>query len=182
MHDEALMVLPQFLDALRIDIPVLFGHSDGASIALIHAGGSGRMVAGVVALAPHVMVEEISVSSIATAKTAYETTDLRTRLARYHDDIDRVFWGWNDIWLNPIFRSWNIEEYVARISCSILAIQGQDDEYGSMEQIERIARLAPDVEVVKLLNCRHSPHRDRPEAVLEAVIRWSGRWRADRLL
>jgi pimeloyl-ACP methyl ester carboxylesterase len=172
MHDEALNVLPQFLDALGIVNPVLFGHSDGGSIALIHAGGSGRKVAGIVALAPHVFVEEISVTNISAAKTAYATTSLRERLARYHDDVDGAFRGWNDIWLDPAFRAWNIERFLPRIECGVLAIQGEDDEYGSMEQIERIARSAPDVELLKLPNCGHSPHKDRPDAVLERVSRW----------
>lgn len=169
MHDEALRTLPQFLDELGIGNPILFGHSDGASIALIYAGGSGRPVTGIIALAPHVFVEEITVSGIAAARLAYETTTLRERLARHHDDADSAFRGWNDAWLDPAFRSWNIEEYLSRIGCSILAIQGEDDEYGSMEQIERIARGAPDVELLKLADCGHSPHRDRPEAVLSAV-------------
>jgi pimeloyl-ACP methyl ester carboxylesterase len=181
MHDEALFVLPQFLDALGIQRPILLGHSDGASIALIHAGGSRRNVAGVVALAPHVMVEDVSISSIAAAKLAYETTSLRERLARFHDDVDGVFWGWNDTWLHPDFRSWNIEEYLPRISCRVLAIQGEDDEYGSMQQIERIGQRAADVELLKLRDCRHSPHRDQPAAVLNAVVDWKQRLRrADR--
>jgi pimeloyl-ACP methyl ester carboxylesterase len=173
MHDEALIVLPQFLDALGIENPILFGHSDGGSIALIYAGGTGRKVSGIVVLAPHVFVEEISVTSIAAAKIAYETTTLRERLARYHDDVDGAFWGWNNIWLHPAFRGWNIEHYLPHIACRVLAIQGEDDEYGSMEQIDRIARAAPDVELRKLEQCRHSPHKDRPDAVLEAVSAWS---------
>jgi pimeloyl-ACP methyl ester carboxylesterase len=177
MHDEALIVLPQVLDALEIDNPVLFGHSDGGSIALIHAGGAGRPVAGVAVLAPHVLVEEISVTSIAAAGESYRSTNLGERLARYHDDADSLFWAWNHIWLSDEFRSWNIEEYVRRITCSILAIQGEEDEYGTMDQIERIARAAPDVELVKLANCRHSPHRDQPEAVLAATTRWIERLR-----
>jgi pimeloyl-ACP methyl ester carboxylesterase len=175
MHDEALVCLPQFLDRLDIQNPVLFGHSDGGSIALIHAAQSGRSVAGIVALAPHVMVEDISVSSIEAAKQAYETTSLREKLARYHDDVDGVFWGWNDIWLHSDFRSWNIEADLSRIACPILAIQGHEDEYGSMEQIERIARAAPKVELLQLAQCRHSPHRDQPLAVLSAVTAWMGR-------
>ena len=115
MHDEALIVLPELLDRLGIERPILFGHSDGGSIALIHAGGSGRDVAGVVVLAPHVMVEDLSVASIAEAKVAYETTDLKARLARHHADVDSAFRGWNDIWLHPEFRAWNIEEYLPRI-------------------------------------------------------------------
>jgi pimeloyl-ACP methyl ester carboxylesterase len=172
MHHEALQVLPQLLDRLGIVNPILFGHSDGGSIALIHAGGSQRAVAGVVVLAPHVLVEDISVSSIAAARVAYETTDLRARLERHHDDVDGMFWGWNDIWLHPAFRAWNIEDYVKRIRCGILAIQGEQDEYGTMDQIDRIARLAPDVRTLSLPNCRHSPHRDQPRMVLESVVRW----------
>jgi pimeloyl-ACP methyl ester carboxylesterase len=172
MHDEALVVLPELLDALSIENPILVGHSDGGSIALIHAGGSGRAVAGVAAMAPHVVVEDISVASIALARDAYVTTDLPSRLGRYHADVDRAFWGWNDIWLSPDFRAWNIEEYLPRIRCPVLAIQGQDDEYGTMEQLARITAGARDVELVKLEDCRHSPHRDQPEAVLEAIARF----------
>jgi pimeloyl-ACP methyl ester carboxylesterase len=172
MHDEALLVLPQLLDRLNIENPVLFGHSDGGSIALIHAGGSRRKVAGIVALAPHVFVEDISVSGIAAAKVAYETTNLRERLARHHDDVDGVFWGWNNIWLHPAFRTWNIEKYLPQIECSVLAIQGENDEYGSMQQIERIARSSPHVRLSKLSHCGHSPHRDCTEAVLADVAAW----------
>lgn len=172
MHHEALIVLPQLLDALKIETPILFGHSDGGSIALIHAGGSGRSLGGVIALAPHVFVEDLSVRNIAAAKTAYETTNLREKLARHHDDVDGVFWGWNDIWLTPAFRQWNIEEYLPRIACPILAIQGHEDEFGTMEQISRIEHGAPRVEALGLADCRHSPHRDQPQRVLEAVGRW----------
>jgi pimeloyl-ACP methyl ester carboxylesterase len=173
MHDEALIVLPQFLDALGIVNPILFGHSDGGSIALIHAGGSGRKVAGIVALAPHVFVEEISVTSIAAAKIAYETTDLRERLARYHDDVDGAFWGWNNVWLSPAFRAWNIGLYLPHIQSSVLAMQGAQDEYGTMEQIDRISRATPNVELSKLDNCGHSPHRDQPDTVLAEVSKWT---------
>ena len=169
MHDEALATLPALLDALQIERPILFGHSDGGSIALIFAGGAGRPLCGVIAMAPHVMVEPISVASIAQAKIAYQSTDLPQRLARYHDDVESAFWGWNDIWLHPEFLHWTIEEYLPRIRCPVLAIQGMDDEYGTMEQIDRIARQVPDTELVKLPACRHSPHRDQPDAVLVAV-------------
>jgi pimeloyl-ACP methyl ester carboxylesterase len=175
MHDEALVVLPQLLDALSIENPVLVGHSDGASIAFIHAGGGGRAVMGVVAMAPHVLVEDISVASIAAARDAYATTDLRARLSRYHADVDGAFHGWNDIWLHADFRAWNIEEYLPRIRCPVLAIQGEDDEYGTMEQLERIAKSVGDVELVKLEDCRHSPHRDQPDPVLDAVSRFVDR-------
>ena len=175
MHDEALTVLPALLDALGIRRPILLGHSDGASIALIHAGVSGRPVGGLVLMAPHVMVEDVSIASIEAAKVAWRSTDLRARLARYHDDVDAAFTGWNDIWLHPDFRAWNIEDETRRVRCPVLAIQGQDDEYGTMAQIERIAALAPDVDLVRLADCRHSPHRDQPNAVLEALVRFVDR-------
>jgi pimeloyl-ACP methyl ester carboxylesterase len=169
MHEEALRALPELLDALGIERPILVGHSDGASMALIHAGGSARPVTGLVLMAPHVLVEDLSIRGIEAAKVAYETTDLRERLARRHADPDSAFRGWNDIWLDPAFRAWNIEEYLPRIQVPILAIQGEDDEYGTMDQLDRIARAVPGVEQVRLAGCRHSPHRDRPEAVIAAI-------------
>jgi pimeloyl-ACP methyl ester carboxylesterase len=170
MHDEALSSLPRLLDELEIRRPILLGHSDGASIALIHAGGHNRPVAGLILFAPHIMVEEISIQSIAAAKVAYETTDLGAKLARYHSDVDSAFWGWNRIWLHPDFRGWNIEECLPRIQCPILAVQGELDEYGTMEQVDRIARVAPAVQLLKLPGCRHSPHRDCPEQVLASIV------------
>ena len=175
MHDEALAALPELLDRLNLERPILFGHSDGASIALIHAGGAQRPLAGVVVMAPHVLVEDVSIRSIGQAKLAYETTNLRDRLARHHDDVDSVFRGWNDIWLHRDFRAWNIEEYLPSITCPLLAIQGEDDEYGTMDQIERIARQVGDTDVVRLADCRHSPHKDQPDAVIEAVAAFVAR-------
>ncbi|HEY6003672.1 MAG TPA: alpha/beta hydrolase [Anaeromyxobacter sp.] len=175
MHDEALVALPAFLEALEVERPILVGHSDGGSIALIHAGGSGRPVAGLVLLAPHVLVEDLSVASIAAAREAYEAGDLRPRLARHHADVDSAFRGWNDVWLHPDFRAWNIEEYLPRIDCPVLAIQGKQDPYGTMEQIRRIERAVKDVEVRELEKCGHSAHRDHPEAVIEAMVRFVGR-------
>ena len=172
MHDEALIALPEFLDALAIERPILVGHSDGGSIALILAGAGLRPVAGVVTLAAHIMVEDLTVTSIAAARVAYETTDLRTRLARYHADFDSAFTGWNRIWLDPAFREWNIEKYLPPIACPVLAIQGEDDEYGTMEQMRRIGAAVADVELVRLADCRHSPHRDQPDAVLAAIARF----------
>jgi len=169
MHDEALIALPALLDALEVDRPFLFGHSDGGSIALIHAGGTRRALAGVIVMAPHVMVEDVALSSIARTGKAFQTSDLRQRLGRYHDDVDSAFRGWNDIWLHPDFRDWNIEQYLPSIACPVLALQGENDEYGSMAQIDLIAQGAPDVELVKLANCRHSPHKDQPAAVITAV-------------
>ena len=175
MHDEALVALPELLDRLGVGAPVLVGHSDGGSIALIHAGAGLRGVSGVVTLAAHVMVEDLSVASIAAAKVAYETTDLRQRLARYHADVDSAFRGWNRIWLDPVFREWNIEDCLPRIACPVLAIQGEDDEYGTMEQMRRIDAKVRDAELVELADCRHSPHKDQPEAVLAAITRFVDR-------
>jgi pimeloyl-ACP methyl ester carboxylesterase len=177
MHDEALIVLPALLDRLSVHAPVLLGHSDGASIALIHAASAARAVRGAVLLAPHVLVEDVCVRSIAAAKHTYETTDWRERLGRYHADTDGAFRGWCDIWLDPRFRQWNIEDHVAKIRCPLLAIQGYYDEYGTMDQIERIARHVPGVDSLKLQDCRHSPHRDQPAAVIAAATRFIDRLR-----
>lgn len=169
MHVEAREVLPGILRTLGIDQPVLVGHSDGGSIALIYAG-SGHPAAGLVVMAPHVFVEEVTVASIAAAKEAYRTTDLPQRLGRYHADADHAFWGWNDIWLHPDFRAWNIEAVVPAIDAPLLAIQGADDEYGTAAQLDAIARLArAPCETVLLPACRHSPHRDQPERTLELI-------------
>ena len=175
MHDEALVALPGLLDALAIDRPILVGHSDGGSIVLIFAGAGLHPITGVVTLAAHVLVEDVSVASIAVAKTAYATTDLRARLARYHADADSAFLGWNRIWLAPEFRAWNIEEYLPRIACPVLALQGEDDEYGTMEQMRRIGAQVRDVELLALQDCRHSPQRDQPEAAIEAITRFVDR-------
>jgi pimeloyl-ACP methyl ester carboxylesterase len=172
MHREALDALPQLLTHLSIDRPILFGHSDGASIAIIHEGLGPRTAAGVILCAPHVFVEDVTIRGIRASKVAYESTDLRSRLARHHADVDRTFRGWNDIWLHNDFLSWNIEECLPEIQCPVLAIQGIDDEYGTFEQIDRIAARAADVEVCKLADCRHSPHRDQPDAVVEATVRF----------
>jgi pimeloyl-ACP methyl ester carboxylesterase len=169
MHEEALVRLPALLDALELQAPILFGHSDGASIALIHAGSGLRKLSAVIAMAPHVRVEDISIASIEKAKVAYETTDLRARLARHHDDVDSAFRGWNDVWLDPRFRSWNIEDYLSTIRCPLLAIQGESDEYGTMDQIERIGRAVAGATLLRLPNCGHSPQRDQPAAVLQAL-------------
>jgi pimeloyl-ACP methyl ester carboxylesterase len=172
MHDEALKARPELLAKLNLDSPILIGHSDGASIALIYAAVHNR-VRGLVLLAPHVFVEDLSVKSIAEAKVKFETTNLAEKLARHHRDAARTFWGWNDIWLDPDFRRWNIEEYLPRIACPILVIQGLEDEYGTMAQPEAIARQSGgSVEILRLADCRHSAHRDQPDAVLEAIARF----------
>ena len=165
MHRQAREVLPALLDALGIERPWLFGHSDGGSIALLHAASFAEYLRGVIVLAPHIFVEDISVTSIAAAREAYLSQGLRERLARYHADVDSAFRGWNDIWLDPAFRDWNIEAELARISCPVLAVQGEDDEYGTLEQVYGIARKAPQTEVLVLPQCGHSPHRDQPAAL-----------------
>lgn len=170
MHREALEVLPELLDALSIRNPILIGHSDGASIALIHTGAGNRPVRGLVLLAPHVFVEDITVQSIAGAKVAFESTDLPAKLVRYHDDAESTFRGWNDIWLHPDFRRWNIEEYLPRVTCPMLLIQGEDDQYGTAAQVTAIARhVNGPVETLMLPNCAHSPHVDQMQATVERI-------------
>jgi pimeloyl-ACP methyl ester carboxylesterase len=169
MHTEALETLPQLLDALAIREPVLFGHSDGGSIALIHAARAQHPAPAVVALAPHVFVEPYGVASIAAVRRSYLEGDLRAKLARYHDDVDSAFWGWNDVWLRPDFAAWNIEALLPAIAHPVLAIQGKDDEYGTMAQLDRIERGVRDFRRLELGQCGHSPQRDQPEAVLAAT-------------
>ena len=175
MHREALETLPEVLQALSIRDPVLIGHSDGASIALIHAGSGRSSVRGLVLMAPHVFVEDITVASIAQAKVTFETTDLSVKLGRYHDDASAAFRGWNDIWLHPDFRAWNIEEYLPAVTAPVLLIQGEDDQYGTLAQIEAITRqVKGPVETVVLPECAHSPHVDQNEATLKAIARFVG--------
>jgi pimeloyl-ACP methyl ester carboxylesterase len=170
MHVQAGQVLPAVLDAAGVRRPVvLFGHSDGGSIALIHAATFPDGVAAAIVMAPHLFVEEFGLRSIREARRAFETTDLRERLARYHDDVDSAFRGWNDIWLDPGFPQWTIEDLLPRIGCPVLAIQGLDDQYGTMAQIDGIAGRVPGTRLVKLPACGHSPHRDQPQAVVDAV-------------
>ena len=131
-------------------------------------------VAGIAVAAPHTFVEDVTVANIALARQAYLETDLRSRLARYHADVDSAFWGWNDIWLNPDFRRWNIEDHLPRIACPVLAIQGVDDEYGSLAQIRGIRRHAPQTVLLEIPDCRHSPHKDQPAIVIQAVADFVG--------
>ncbi len=171
MHRHARAVLPALLDALAVDAPVwLLGHSDGASIALLFAAAFPERVRGVIAVAPHIMVEPVSIASIAAARDAYASGDLKSRLTRYHDDPDSAFFGWSDAWLTPAFRGWTIEAELEAIACPVLAMQGVDDAYGTMAQIDGIAQRAPDVQRVKLDGAGHSPFRDRPRAFTAAVV------------
>ena len=179
MHVQAQDTLPRLLEALGIGAdgraPWLFGHSDGGSIALIHAATRPGSVSGVIAVAPHIRVEDVSIASIEQARDAYRTTDLRERLARYHADPDSAFWGWNDIWLDPDFRSWSIEAMLQHLRCPVLAVQGVDDEYGTLAQVRDIRAAAPQTEVVEIPRCGHSPHRDAPDELLRAVTAFIGR-------
>ena len=168
MHDGALNELPELLENLKIENPVLIGHSDGASIALIHAGT--YPVRGVAVMAPHVFVEEPGLKSIENLNATFETTDLPQRLGKYHRNARKTFHLWADAWLDPAFRQWNIEEYLARIKCPVLAIQGEADEYGSMAQLDAIKQqVAGPCELLKLPDCGHSPFKDQPERVLQVV-------------
>jgi pimeloyl-ACP methyl ester carboxylesterase len=171
MHIEALEVLLKLLDAIGFRRGLLLGHSDGASIAAIYAGShQDHRVEGVAMIAPHFVVEDISVASIAKIKTAYETTELKAKLARWHRDVDNAFYGWNGAWLNPQFRNWDISEYLAYIRVPIAILQGVDDEYGTMRQVE-IAReecYCP-VDVTVVPGAGHAPHREAPGATLDAI-------------
>jgi pimeloyl-ACP methyl ester carboxylesterase len=176
MHRQAHEVLPALLQALHIDRthqPLwLLGHSDGGSIALLHAARHPQQVAGVVVMAPHVSVEPKALHAIEQALLDFEFTNLPGRLSRYHTDVDSAFRGWNDIWLHPSFPAWNIENEVARIRCPLLALQGIDDEYGTLDQIHAIARRLPHAQLVEIAQCGHSPHRDQPERVIAEVTRF----------
>ena len=172
MHDEALVALPQMLSALGISNPILVGHSDGASISLIHAGG-GNAVRGVVVEAPHEFYEAINMDGIAAARKAFETTDLPQKLERHHRDPSKTFFGWHDVWTMPAFREWNIESYLAGIRCPVLAIQGEDDAYGTMKQLDAIARqVSGPCELLKLPDCGHTPHKEQAGKTLAAVTRF----------
>lgn len=168
MHDEA-ELLPEILRAANVTDPVLVGHSDGASIAIIYAG-LGHPARALLLEAPHVFTEEGGLDSIAKMRELYATTDLRAKLARWHEHVDAAFLGWNGAWLNPEFRKWNLEEYLPRIDAPVLIVQGTDDEYGTGKQIEAIRRgVKGPCEVLLLDDCGHSPHKDKPQETLRAM-------------
>jgi len=170
MHREALDSLPELLAQLGIEYPVLLGHSDGGTIALIHA--SHFPVHACVLMAPHVIVEDESVRSIEDARDAFVAGELRPRLARYHADVDCAFWQWNDVWLSEAFRSFDIRAECRNIQAPVLAIQGEDDPYGTLRQIEEIEPTGGPFAREVLADCSHSPHRDQPEKTLHAVTRF----------
>ncbi|TML97858.1 MAG: alpha/beta hydrolase [Actinobacteria bacterium] len=172
-HEEALDVLPELLAQLDAAEPLLVGHSDGGSIALIHAGH--HPVAGLALLAPHVVVEEVTVEAIRQTRAAYIDDGLRDRMARHHDDPDAAFWGWCDVWLDPAFRSWSLESDAERVDAPTLLIQGADDPYGTLDQLERIeARVRGPVERL-VVPGGHSPHLEQPDAVVAAIAAFAGR-------
>ena len=184
MHEQATEMLPQLFARLGIgdaDRPWLLGHSDGASIALIFAAKYPASIAGVIAVAPHIVVESLSLASIAAARDAYVEGTLRSRLARYHDDVDSAFFGWNDAWLAPAFATWSIEPLLDRLRCPILAVQGRDDEYGTLAQVEGIRERAPQTEIIVVPACGHSPQRDAPQALTDAAIDFITRHTTARL-
>jgi pimeloyl-ACP methyl ester carboxylesterase len=175
MQREALDVLPKLLETIGFRRGLLLGHSDGASIAAIYAGShQDHRLRGVVLIAPHFIVEDISVNSIAAIKTAYETTDLKSKLARWHKDVDNAFYGWNGAWLDPKFRDWDISEYLAYIRVPVMVLQGVDDQYGTLRQAE-IAQeecyCPVDLEIIS--GAGHSPHREAPGATLDAIVRFA---------
>ena len=169
MHDEGLIALPELLDNLGIRKPILIGHSDGASIALIHAG-AGHEAAGIVAMAPHVFIEPLCLKSIDKAAEAFETTEFGVKLARYHRDARKTFYGWADVWLDPGFKGWDIRgKYLTGIRCPVLGIQGFDDVYGTMAQLDELQKFSS-AQLLKLERCGHAPFKDQAEAVLSAIV------------
>jgi len=175
MHDEALAVLPEVLDAMRIDDAILVAHSDGASIALIHAAGSGAGRIRALALeSPHSFVEPVTLASIAVLLDRFQNGDLRRKLERLHgNNTDRIFHAWTEVWLRPEFATWSIEELLPAVTCPILVIQGKQDEYGTLRQVEAVAsRVQGPIEAVLLNDCGHFPHRDRSEETLAAIARF----------
>lgn len=173
MHDEARIALPELLDALGLEKPLLFGHSDGASIALIFAGTFPERVSALVLEAPHVVVEPLSLASIAKIREAYRVESLRERMRKHHADVDRTFFGWNDVWLCDAFASWNIAGFLEPILAPALCIQGSDDEYGTVAQVDAIAAGSGGaVDRLILDHCGHAPHRDRAHYVRDATAAW----------
>lgn len=175
MHSEALDVLPKLLDAIGFRRGLLLGHSDGASIAAIYAGAhQDHRVQGVAMIAPHFIVEDMSVVSIAEIKTAYETSDLKGKLSRWHKDVDNAFYGWNSAWLDPTFRAWDISEYLAYIRVPVAILQGADDRYGTLRQLEIAQQecYCP-VEMTIIPGAGHSPHREAPDPTLQAVTEFA---------
>ena len=171
-HEEAHDILPQVLSQLDVEEPILLGHSDGASIALVYAGA--RPARGLVLLAPHVVVEDVTLAAIRETRDRFETGDLRELLSRHHDDPDVAFRGWCEVWLDPAFRSWTLEPDAERVDCPVLLIQGADDPYGTLDQLDRIEARVQSPVFRKVVPGGHSLHRDAPKEVLREVVRFLG--------
>lgn len=174
MHDEALEVLPAVIERFNLEEVILFGHSDGASIAVVYAGSRLGPVRALVLEAPHVFVEPVCVESIQRIAEAYETTRLRERLGRYHgDNTDSMFRSWTDVWLRPEFREWNIEAYLPAIASPVLVVQGEEDQYGTLRQVDAVlTQVNGPARSLVLARCGHSPHSERPDEVLDAASRF----------
>jgi pimeloyl-ACP methyl ester carboxylesterase len=175
MHDEALVTLPEVLAAMKIKKAILVGHSDGGSIALIHAGGipNGTPVLGLILEAPHVFVEDISIESIKAIGNDFGNGELKGQLSRYHQNVNETFWSWSNIWLDPEFRSWNIEEYLPQITQPVLLLQGEQDQYGTLEQVKRIeSGCSANVRTVILNECGHDPHVDQTKRTIEEISKF----------
>jgi pimeloyl-ACP methyl ester carboxylesterase len=177
MHDEALQVLGQVLDQAGVKTAILVGHSDGGSIAAIYAGGvQDFRLRGAVLIAAHFFTEDMGIASIEAAKLAYETTNLREKLGRYHRDVDNAFWGWNGAWLDPGFRAWRVDDYVATIRVPVMLVQGSADEYGTLAQFEVFEGEAYcPVERLVAEGAGHSPHLTHGDVVLPAIAGFVGR-------
>ncbi|SNS21020.1 alpha/beta fold hydrolase [Antarctobacter heliothermus] len=177
MTREAVDVLPQVLEEIGFQRGVLVGHSDGATIAAIYAGSvSDARVRALVLMAPHFFTEEAGLAEIAKAKAGFETGDLREKMARYHRDPDNAFLGWNDSWLHPDFKDWNVADVIDYLRIPALAVQGRDDQYGTLAQIEELdSRSYAPVETLILDDCRHSPHLDQPERVVAGIAAFCAR-------
>jgi pimeloyl-ACP methyl ester carboxylesterase len=172
MHEEAEGDLPAVVDALGLTRPVLFGHSDGGSIAIIAAARAPERFAALILEAAHVFVEDVCVATIEHLEQAYATGDLRARLLRHHgSNVDAAFRGWSDIWLEPAFRAWTLEALLPAVVCPVLVIQGRDDRHGTLAQVEAIARgVSGPVRTLVLDDCGHAPHREQAEQVLAATV------------
>jgi pimeloyl-ACP methyl ester carboxylesterase len=182
MHHEADVVLPALLAVLDIERPWLIGHSDGASIALLHAGAD-HDVAGIVCLAPHVFVEPESIAGIAAARDQFDATDMGARMRKYHADPEQTFRGWNDVWLSPPFSEWNIEDRLPAIEAPVLLVQGTDDQYGTFAQLDAIERgVSGPVEQRRIVGAGHSPHLDARDAVVTVIVDFIARHDPERPL
>jgi len=172
IHNEGEVVLPELLEKFHITNPLLLGHSDGASIAITYAGQHHDRVSGLILMAPHVFVEDVTVRGVMEAGVAYRGADLKQKLSRYHRDPDGIFYAWHNMWIDPQFKDWNIESYLSAICCPVLLIQGEHDGYGTVAQLEAIRSHRPESEMFLLEGCGHSPYREKPEVTLHRIAQF----------